>query len=254
MNNLLSTLTAEQASLIAVNLSEFERISIAESTLRNCHDPRPSLVLPWINYSDKALIPEDLTQSNLLTAQLYREALEEEIEIILKAKYSNNTLDHQTVLEIYEEKFIIDSIGDCSSDFIIELVKDHEDFKQMLDVETTTVTRQSVAVWFFKNKMVEIARIFDPYIEQLYSSGYEYYLKAKKNKQRGNAKGGGNGRTYTDEHLNIITPFIQKLKRGTYSTQDARNDIHKKINLKPSASTISEWKVRLAISGTLLKS
>ncbi len=259
MNNLLSILTAEQACLIAVHLPEYKTISSAEIELSQLNSPALSIFNhPLLNRvdivsPDPTTISEHLTRSNLSTAQNYKEALEEEIEIILKTKYSNNTLDHQTVLEIYEEKFLIDNIGVCSSEVIIKLVKEHDDFKQMLDVETTTFTRKSVAVWFFKNELVEVAGIFDPYIEQQYLNGYEYYVKAKKNKKRDSRKGGENGRTYTDEHLNIITPFIKKLKRGSYSTEDARNDIHKKINLKPSGSTISDWKVKLANHGTLLK-
>jgi len=259
MNNLLSILTAEQASLIAVNLPEYKTISSAEAALNQLNTPPLSIfnspLLDGLNmdYPDTTTISEHLTRSNLSTAKNYKEALEEEIEIILKAKYSNKTSNTSTVLEIYEENFLIDNIGDCSADFIIKLVKEHDDFRQMLDVETTTVTKESIAVWFLKNKMVEVARIFDPYIEQQYSNGYESHVIAKKDKQRGNAKGGKNGRTYTDDHLNIITPFIKKLKRGSYSTEDARNDIHKKINLKPSASTISDWKAKLATTGNLLK-
>lgn len=252
MNNLLSILTAEQASLIAVNLPEYKTISSAENALERFHAPNPPDFFN-LGFSDKDPISEFLTKSHLLTAQSYKEALEEEIEIILKGKYSDNTSNNSTVLNIYEEKFMIDNIGDCPSEFIIELVKEHDDLKQMLDVETTTITKESIAVWFFKNKMVEVARIFDPYIEQRYPNGYEYHLKAKKNRNRGNVKGGENGRTYTDEHLEIITPIIKKLKRGSYSTQDARNEIHKKINMKPSTSTISDWKAKLATIGTLLK-
>ncbi len=255
MNELLPYITAEGAALIALKLTQFYSIDNAKDTLEGkvyLLSGNPFFLQPG-EEAKPIPKPEHLNNSIIDEAIKYKEAIEEEVTTVLFKKYDKSAPVVDTVLTIYEEKLLIDSYSD--SDLVPVWLANDPQFHFMLDTEATTVTKDSVAIWFLKKGETKIAELFNPHIMQKYPNGYEYSAKAAKKKKKDCSKAGEEGRTYSDEFLKKIEPIVKKLTPRVFTFEQARKEIEELTGqVAPVASTLSDWRSRIEYTGTILKS